>query len=283
SIAVIVNPAAGPRGRRAGHRRVAVAEGALAQRAAQGSVHLTEGPGHAFELASPAVAARATLVCAWGGDGPGNEARPGRGGATALGIVPPGPGTGPARELGLPGDPAQALRAALGRRERVTDVGDAGGRLFVNLCGIGLDAQVAARFNARPGRRRGLTPYITIGVREILRYRAREYAIRAGGETWTERALAVVCANARQDGGGAGGSSRRRRAPTTGSSSSSRWRRARRWWRCGTRSTCSGARWTGRPASARRAPRPSRSGARSPSSSTWTGRRSPAASPSRCG
>ena len=167
-------------------------------------MHLTEGPGHAFEFASRAVATRATLVCAWGGDGTVNEiARAVAGTGTALGIIPAGSGNGLARELGLPWDPVQALQVALGRRERVIDVGDAGGRLFVNLCGIGLDAQVAARFNARPGRRRGLTPYITIGVREILRYRAREYTIRAGGETWTERVLAVVCANARQYGGGA--------------------------------------------------------------------------------
>jgi diacylglycerol kinase family enzyme len=85
----------------------------------------------------------------------------------------------------------------------VIDVGDADGRLFVNLCGIGLDAQVAARFNARGARPRGLWPYLAIGVREILRYRARDYSIRVGAETWQERALVVVCANARQYGGGA--------------------------------------------------------------------------------
>jgi len=167
-------------------------------------VHLTDGPGHAFELARAAVTARVTLICAWGGDGTVNEiARAVAGTGTALGIVPAGSGNGLARELGIPWDPAQALGVALGHRERVIDVGDAGGRLFVNLCGIGLDAHVAARFNARPGRRRGLWPYLTIGGREILRYRAREYRIRAGAEVWTERALAVVCANARQYGGGA--------------------------------------------------------------------------------
>ena len=167
-------------------------------------MHLTQGPGHAFEIARQAVAARATLICAWGGDGTVNEiARAVASTGTALGIVPAGSGNGLARELGLPWDPAQALLVALGHRERVIDVGDAGGRLFVNLCGIGLDAHVAARFNAQPGRRRGLWPYLSIGGREILRYRAREYRIRAGGVMWTERALVVVCANARQYGGGA--------------------------------------------------------------------------------
>jgi YegS/Rv2252/BmrU family lipid kinase len=167
-------------------------------------VRLTEGPGHALELARAAVAARAAVVCAWGGDGTVNEvARALAGTGTALGVVPAGSGNGLARELGLPWDPGQALAVALGRRERVIDVGDADGRLFVNLCGIGLDAQVAARFNARGARPRGLWPYVAIGVREVLRYRARDYAIRVGAETWHERALIIVCANARQYGGGA--------------------------------------------------------------------------------
>jgi diacylglycerol kinase (ATP) len=183
---------------------VALAEGVLAARGAQGSVHLTEGPGHAFELAQAAVAARAAVVCAWGGDGTVNEVtRAVAGSGTALGIVPAGSGNGLARELGIPWDPTAALGVALGRRERVIDVGDFEGHLFVNLAGIGLDACVAARFNARPGGRRGVLPYLAIGVREIFRYRAREYTIRVGAETWHERALVIICSNARQYGGGA--------------------------------------------------------------------------------
>ena len=76
---------------------------------------------------------------------------------------------GLARELGLPWEPTQALRVALGRRERVIDVGEAEGRLFVNLAGIGLDARVAERFNARQSRRRGFWPYLAIGVGEIVK------------------------------------------------------------------------------------------------------------------
>jgi len=167
-------------------------------------VTLTEAPGHAFALAQAAAAGRAALVCAWGGDGTVNEvARALVGTGTALGVVPAGSGNGLARELGLPWDPVQALGVALGRRERVIDVGDADGRLFVNVAGIGLDAEVAARFNARPGARRGLWPYVWMGAHELLRYRAREYTIRVGGETWREEALVILCANGRQYGGGA--------------------------------------------------------------------------------
>jgi YegS/Rv2252/BmrU family lipid kinase len=176
----------------------------LAARGAEGTARLTEGPGHALELARAAVAARVALVCAWGGDGTVNEvACAVAGTGTALGVVPAGSGNGLARELGIPWDPAAALGVALGRRERLLDVGDVEGRLFVNVAGIGLDAHIAARFNARRSGRRGLWRYVVIGAREILRYRAREYTIRVDAETWRERALVVICANASQYGGGA--------------------------------------------------------------------------------
>jgi diacylglycerol kinase (ATP) len=202
-VAVILNPAAGLRRRRPA-RGLALAERVLARHGAIGTARLTEGPGHAADLARAAVAAGAVMVCAWGGDGTVNEvAGAVAGTSAALGIVPAGSGNGLARELGLPWDPARALAIALGRRERVIDAGEVDGRLFVNLAGIGLDAAVAARFNARGPARRGLLPYVAITARELFRYRCREYAIRVDGDTWQERALAVVCANARQYGGGA--------------------------------------------------------------------------------
>ena len=174
----------------------------LAARGAAGTVRITEGPGHALELARAAVASRVAVACAWGGDGTVNEvARAVAGTGTALGIVPAGSGNGLARELGIPSDPSAALDAALGRRERVIDVGEVDGRLFVNVAGVGLDAHVAARFNARRSRR-GFWPNVVIGAREVLRYRARDYTVRVGAETWQERALMVVCANGRQYGGG---------------------------------------------------------------------------------
>jgi diacylglycerol kinase (ATP) len=167
-----------------------------------GDVEATEGRGHAFTLARAAVARGARLVCAWGGDGTVNEvARALVGHPTALGVVPTGSGNGLARTLGLPLRPAAALATALQGRERVIDAGEVDGRLFVCLAGLGLDAEVAARFETRAGR--GVARYIVLSARTLLRYRPVSYVIRVDGETFRGPALLVVCANGRQYGSGA--------------------------------------------------------------------------------
>ena len=73
------------------------------------TVFVTEGVGHARELAKTAVRRGMRLVMAWGGDGTINEV------ASALafdevplGIIPAGSGNGLARELGVARRPEQA-------------------------------------------------------------------------------------------------------------------------------------------------------------------------------
>jgi diacylglycerol kinase (ATP) len=204
-VAVIVNPRAGVSGRAgAAGRRVALAEQVLDGEGVEGEVRLTAGPGHAGLLAREALGRGATLVVAWGGDGTVLEV----GTAlvfrdAALGIVPAGSGNGLARTLGVPRDPAAALRAALQGAERSIDAGELGGRLFFNAAGIGLDARIAERFNARASARRGLWPYAWLTAAELATGRAVPYTIRADGERLVRRALMVVWANGPEYGGGA--------------------------------------------------------------------------------
>jgi YegS/Rv2252/BmrU family lipid kinase len=201
--AVIVNPVSGAHGRPdAGRRRAELASAVLGRAGVAAEIHVTDAPGHAFDLARTAVGRGASVVFAWGGDGTVNEV--GRAlafGPAALAVVPAGSGNGLARELGVPRDPAAALRAGLAAGERLIDAGELGERLFFNVAGIGFDAHVAARFNARTRRRRGPLPYFLIGIGEIFWYRPAEYRLSVDGETWSCRALLLVCANSRRYGG----------------------------------------------------------------------------------
>lgn len=204
-ITIIINPLSGARGRRdLGSRRVALAQRLLAPHQLDSRVFISEYSGHAFTLARDAVASRASLVCAWGGDGTLNEV------ATALvdsnvplGVIPAGSGNGFARELGIPLDAPKALDLALHGRDRVIDAGVIAGRLFFNVAGIGFDAHVAALFNTRAPHRRGFWRYVLLGWRELMTYRARSYRIDSNGERLERDALMVVLANLRQYGNGA--------------------------------------------------------------------------------
>jgi YegS/Rv2252/BmrU family lipid kinase len=203
--AVIINPRAG--GARA--RRVGPAErAALAERIGRRAGLLvravvTEARGHGVELARQALADGASLVVAWGGDGTVNEVASALAGSPVpLGIVPAGSGNGLARELGLSRNPEAALAAAFSANERRIDAGVLGGRVFVNVGGIGFDARIAARFDAAGGRR-GLFEYVRLTVRELWRYRPARYRIEHDGGQYRGAALIVAAANSRQYGNGA--------------------------------------------------------------------------------
>jgi YegS/Rv2252/BmrU family lipid kinase len=167
-----------------------------------GGVHVTERSGHARELAANAVARGARVVLAWGGDGTINEiASVLTGTPAALAVIPAGSGNGFARELAIPWQPDEAIRVAIRGRNRAIDAGEINGRLFFNIAGIGIDAVIAEQFNTQ-GKlgRRGLGPYVRIGLRECFRYEGRHYTVTLDGEKIAAHALLIAFANGREYG-----------------------------------------------------------------------------------
>jgi YegS/Rv2252/BmrU family lipid kinase len=201
-VVAIVNPLSGAGATPdAARSRAGLLERRFAAGGIRGRVHVTERGGQARDLARAALDAGASLVIAWGGDGTINEvastlARS----ATPLGIIPAGSGNGFANELGLDADPGRALETALGGRTRAIDAGEFDGRLFFNIAGTGLDAAVAEQFNRRALGRRGMWPYVRIGLRELFRYEGRRYRLILDGEARVANALLVAFANGREYG-----------------------------------------------------------------------------------
>ena len=197
---IIINPIAGRHRARTG-TRVELARDVLHRCGIDGEVTVTTRRGHARELARSFVDRGAETVVAWGGDGTVNEVasevafQP-----PALGVVPAGSGNGLSRELGLPQrDPTRSLTTALQGEPRWIDAGELGGRLFFNVAGVGLDAHLAAVFNARTSR--GMRGYVVSTVREMLTYEPSYYILRASDVAVSQSALIVALANTRQYGG----------------------------------------------------------------------------------
>ena len=201
-IVAIVNPLSGT-GANAGvaEQRVALLNDQFAAAGIRGRVHLTERRRHAFDLATAAVLDGAPLVIAWGGDGTINEiASALAGSSTPLGVIPAGSGNGFANELQIPREPRAAIALALSGRSAPIDAGQIDGRFFFNIAGIGIDAVIAEQFNARELGRRGMGPYIQIGLREAFRYKGLRYRVVLDAEEIVTDALLIAFANGREYG-----------------------------------------------------------------------------------
>ncbi len=182
-------------------RRVALLTSRFAAANIAGAVHVTERRHHAAELSAAAVANGARMVIAWGGDGTINEVGTALAGTrTALAIVPAGSGNGFAGELGVPAVPDAAIDVALHGRDRAIDAGELDGRLFFNIAGIGFDAVIAEQFNLQSLGRRGMGPYVRIGLRETFRYRGQHYRVLLDDEPIETHAMLIAFANGREYG-----------------------------------------------------------------------------------
>ncbi|HXT69107.1 MAG TPA: diacylglycerol kinase family protein [Vicinamibacterales bacterium] len=208
-IAIIINPRSGlaKSHRTAAGTRVECAARWAASMGVTAEVEVTTHAGHAAELAAGFLATGVDRVVAWGGDGTVNEtAGPLLGSRVAFGIVPGGSGDGLARSLGLPRDYEAAMRVALTAVPRPMDAAWLAGRHFLNIAGIGFDAEIAERFSLR--QTRGTRGYVAESLRSVWTYACEGYRISVRGEP-TARPMefngphfVIAFANGREYGSG---------------------------------------------------------------------------------
>jgi diacylglycerol kinase (ATP) len=202
---VVVNPVAGngsaPRvWARVGH---ALSTGGVAD----WECVMSEGKGHARELARAAAKSGCERVVAVGGDGTVCEVANGIARTdTALAIIPTGTGNDSGRNLGIPSDPLAAARLALSGPIRTIDLGEIetpqGSTYFVNVAGFGFDAEVTTRVNAFPKLGGGTLPYV-LGVLQTLgQFRSPSMRITLGDRIVERRVFLVAVANGACYGGG---------------------------------------------------------------------------------
>jgi diacylglycerol kinase family enzyme len=153
----------------------------------------TERRGHAVELCREAADEGYDVVVAFGGDGTVNEVANGLAGSnTPLTCLPGGSANVYCKQLGIPGEIVDAtehlLRMADDFRPRKVDVGVVNGRLFCFSSGMGLDADVVRRVDARPRLKARYGPWwftyaavTTFTARYIVKPPRLE--LEAGGET----------------------------------------------------------------------------------------------------
>ncbi|RBY81381.1 sphingosine kinase [Blastococcus sp. TF02-09] len=202
-VAVLVSAAAG-RG-----RARALGDAVLREMCAAGltpTVLPATSGADAEARARAAVAAGTGAVVAVGGDGTAHAALQAVAGtATPLGLVPAGTGNDLATALGVPADPAAAVRALAadlraGEARRV-DAGRVRNRWWATVLCCGFDSAVTDRAN-RLRWPRGRRRYDLAVLLELARLRPNEITLVLDGEVRTVPATMVAVGNTAWYGGG---------------------------------------------------------------------------------
>lgn len=165
----------------------------------------TEERGHATVLAKAAAKLeKAEAVIAVGGDGTIFESACGLMGTNMpLGIIPAGTGNDFIKTVGIPKKSLDALKFILSHKPRPIDLGMAGDKFFMNVCGVGFDVDVIKK--AEPIKkvfRHGMLPYMFGVVRALPAFRPSYIKIEADGEIIDGNCFIAAFGNARYYGGG---------------------------------------------------------------------------------
>jgi len=168
----------------------------------QFAVENTRGPAHATELCRSGIEDKFEIIAAVGGDGTVNEvSKEIISTDVKLAIIPMGSGNGFARHLDIPLKPAKALANINRLKSKIIDTATLNGIPFVNMAGLGFDAQVAHKFS-KDGQR-GFFTYVKVALNEYINFKPHHYSILIDDLNIETRALSVTIANGAQFGNNA--------------------------------------------------------------------------------
>lgn len=196
-VLIISNPAAG---RRRGLRLRRVAAH-LVGLGAQVNLRQTEGRGDAEAFAAGAAADGADVIAVAGGDGTINEVLNGLAAAPAppVALIPLGTANVLAIEIGLSLQPRSIATAIVHGPASPVCLGNANGRRFVMMLGIGFDAEVVRRVGPRLKRLAGRGAYVGHSLLAAFSFPPRRYAVTIDGARY--EAASLVIANGRSYAG----------------------------------------------------------------------------------
>jgi len=190
-ILVILNPAARSERAKAAWRRI--------EKLPNCTMRATTAPGDAQAVAAAAVKEGFKTIVAAGGDGTVNEVVNGIVGSdVALGILPVGTMNVFAAELGLPGDLEEAWAIIRAGRTRRVDLVRANQQYFVQLAGVGLDAQVVQATSWESKKNFGPLSYL-IAAAQIAARKPPRLFVEADGQV--REGSFVLIGNGRYYGG----------------------------------------------------------------------------------
>jgi len=155
----------------------------------------TEYANHAKELTILAKSDDIDVIVGVGGDGTINEiASQLVGSDNALAIIPAGSGNGFGTYIGMSRNSEKSIKLLESNTIKKIDTGTCNGQFFINIAGLGFDAQVAYALKSKTLR--GFIGYLLMTIKELLNYKAVKATITLDGQIIEGEFASIVVANA---------------------------------------------------------------------------------------
>ncbi|MBN2878539.1 MAG: diacylglycerol kinase family lipid kinase [Clostridia bacterium] len=195
---LIFNPAAG-HGR--SQKQLDIVTEILDKKNIAYSVHKTEQPGHATEIAKALIAKGEKTIVAVGGDGTVAEvAKAVYGTGAALGIIPAGTGNDYRRAVGVPDEIEKSIDFILNGKPVACDAIECNGEVYLNIVSMGFDVEVVDR--ASKYKLFGSAAYTLAAIDRALFAKNLYANITIDGKTTRKNILLTAIGNGSHYGGG---------------------------------------------------------------------------------
>ncbi|MDX2246796.1 MAG: YegS/Rv2252/BmrU family lipid kinase [Bacteroidia bacterium] len=116
-----------------------------------------------------------------------------------FGVIPKGSGNGYARNLGFSTNTRLAIEQSLYATPIRVDTGLFNEQIFLNVAGVGLEAEVAKHFSL--GKNRGFVPYAKSSAHRLFAYQPEDYTLSIDGKIQVfHKIMGIAIANGTQWG-----------------------------------------------------------------------------------
>lgn len=119
-----------------------------------------------------------------------------------MGIIPQGTVNVLARELNIPLDPIKATNIILQGKTLNVDVGEANGKVFLNMVSCGIDAKAVMDVNPTAKEIMGSAAYVIEGIGNLINYKPKDFTINIDGEIFNSTAYIIIVTNTKKYGTG---------------------------------------------------------------------------------
>lgn len=166
---------------------------------------ISEKAGDCIDFAKKGAEEGHCSIISVGGDGTINEVVNGLRSSLEnvnIGILPTGTGNDFAKSLEIPNNTLEALDIILKGKTKKTDIGRVNGKLFLNVGGVGFDAEVCNVANTSMKKLTGTSAYLVSVIKTLFNFTPTDLSLTIDDNVYNEKVWLTSVANGKYFGNG---------------------------------------------------------------------------------